>query len=121
MIATAGLQQEETPMPEHLFVYGILAPGRPNAHVLAEVPGTWRPATISGSLYERGWGASHGFPGIVLGSGGEVAGFVFSSDDLVEQWTLLDELEGDEYSRVTVEARLDEGGAVAAQVYALRD
>lgn len=39
-------------MPEHLFVYGTLAPGRPNAHVLAEVPGTWRPATISDSPYE---------------------------------------------------------------------
>lgn len=41
-------------MPEQLFVYGTLAPGRPNAHVLADVPGTWRPATISGSPYECG-------------------------------------------------------------------
>ncbi|MGW8592658.1 gamma-glutamylcyclotransferase [Dietzia sp. NPDC055340] len=41
-------------MPEQLFVYGTLAPGRPNAHVLADVPGARRPATISGSLYDRG-------------------------------------------------------------------
>lgn len=108
-------------MPQHFFVYGTLAPGRPNAHVLADIPGTWRPARISGSLHERGWGAGHGFPGIILGSGGEVEGLVFSSDELGDHWDRLDAFEGDEYSRVTVEARLDEGGTVAAQVYALRE
>lgn len=55
-------------MPEHLFIYGTLAPGRPNAHVLAHVPGTWRTAKITGTLFKRGWGAAHGYPGIVLGS-----------------------------------------------------
>lgn len=108
-------------MIEHLFVYGTLAPGRPNAHVMADIPGTWHPGTISGSLYERGWGASHGYPGIVLGSGGEVEGLVFSSEELDDHWDRLDAFEGSEYSRVTVEARLDEGSSVAAQVYALRD
>lgn len=108
-------------MPEHLFVYGTLAPGRPNAHVLADVPGTWRPAVISGSLEARGWGAAQGFPGIVLGTDGEVAGQVFSSPDLPEHWDRLDDFEGAEYSRVTVRARLDGGGTVDAQVYALRD
>lgn len=33
-------------MIEYLFVYGTLAPGRPNAHVSGNVPGAWEPATV---------------------------------------------------------------------------
>ncbi len=33
-------------MTDRLFIYGTLAPGRPNEHVLAEVPGAWEPATV---------------------------------------------------------------------------
>jgi hypothetical protein len=33
-------------MTDRLFVYETLAPARPNEHVLAEVPGTWAPATV---------------------------------------------------------------------------
>ena len=53
-------------MPDRLFVYGTLAPGRSNAHVLATVPGTWEPATVRGTLFPEGWGAALGYPGIVL-------------------------------------------------------
>ena len=38
------------------FVHGTLASGRPNQHVLAHVPGTWEPATVTGDVVERGWG-----------------------------------------------------------------
>ena len=70
-------------MIHRLFVYGTLAPGRPNEHVLADVPGRWEPATVSGSLREEGWGAAVGYPGIVLdGRGGDVEGFLFSSEAL---------------------------------------
>lgn len=41
-------------MTRRLFVYGTLAPGRPNAHVLAEVPGEWEPATVQGTLLQEG-------------------------------------------------------------------
>lgn len=126
---------------EHFFVYGTLAPGRPNEHVLAELAGTWRRATVAGTLDERGWGAAQGFPGILLApddtgdgravghsgadgdggaSGGTVEGLVFSSPDLGEHWARLDEFEGPEYERVTVRADLEDGSAVTAQVYALR-
>ena len=81
-------------MIERLFVYGTLAPGRPNAHVLAGVRGTWEPATVRGTLYPEGWGAAVGYPGIVLEeTGREVPGFVFSSDELAEHWTRLDEVD----------------------------
>lgn len=37
-------------MTYQLFVYGTLAPGWPNEHVLADVPGGWEPATVTGRL-----------------------------------------------------------------------
>ena len=40
---------EATWMTQRLFVYGTLAPGRANGHVLADVPGTWELATVRGS------------------------------------------------------------------------
>ena len=40
-------------MIHRLFVYGTLAPGRPNEHVLADVPGEWEPATVMGTSYSR--------------------------------------------------------------------
>jgi gamma-glutamylcyclotransferase (GGCT)/AIG2-like uncharacterized protein YtfP len=42
---------------ERLFVYGTLAPGRPNEHMLAEVDGEWETATVRGRLVQEGWGA----------------------------------------------------------------
>ena len=108
-------------MTEHLFVYGTLAPGRPNAHVLADVAGTWTPATVRGHLRAQGWGAAEGFPGIVPdGSGALVEGLVFSSPELAVHWQRLDAFEGDEYVRVLITATLEGGALVQAWVDALR-
>jgi len=63
-------------MIQRLFVYGTLAPGRANEHILADVPGQWEPASVSGRLLEQGWGAAVGYPGLVLDQqGSEVRGF----------------------------------------------
>jgi len=108
-------------MTYRLFVYGTLAPGRPNEHVLAGVPGTWEPATVRGELLPQGWGAAAGFPGIILGEDGpEVAGFVFSSEELAGHWGRLDEFEGEGYERVLTVAGLESGVAVEAHIYVLR-
>ena len=107
-------------MRPRLFVYGTLAPGRPNAHVLADVPGTWTPATVRGTLLPDGWGAAIGYPAIVPSdTGEEVHGQVFASDALSEHWARLDAFEGEGYVRVPVTARLADGTLVEAQVYAL--
>ena len=45
-------------MVDRLFVYGTLAPGRPNEHILADVAGEWEPASVTGRLLEEGWGAA---------------------------------------------------------------
>lgn len=108
-------------MIDRLFVYGTLAPGRPNEHVLADVPGSWVPATVGGTLVHAGWGADVGFPAIILDDAGErVDGFVFSSELLAEHWTRLDDFEGDGYARVLASATLEDGSVVDAYVYALR-
>jgi gamma-glutamylcyclotransferase (GGCT)/AIG2-like uncharacterized protein YtfP len=109
-------------MTHRLFVYGTLAPGRPNAHVLADVTGTWQPATTRGTLLAEGWGAAAGYPGIVPDeSANEVQGFLLTSDDLPQQWKRLDAFEGDGYERVLATVRLGDGSAVEAYLYRLSD
>ena len=106
---------------DRLFIYGSLQPGGPNEHVLASVEGEWAPAVVIGKLVEAGWGASLGFPGLVIDSDGtEIAGYVFSSDELKSRWDELDELEGADYERTMTEALLADGSSVRAHVYTLR-
>ncbi len=105
---------------DRFFVYGTLAPGRPNGHILEGVAGTWEAATVRGTLVQEGWGAAVGYPGIVLSAdGGEVAGFVFSSPELAAHWARLDAFEGDGYARVLTDATLADGSVVRAHIYAL--
>ncbi|WP_181297320.1 gamma-glutamylcyclotransferase family protein [Pseudomonas sp. Q2-TVG4-2] len=106
---------------ERLFVYGSLAPGRPNEHILAEVPGCWEPASVTGTLRAEGWGAAMGFPGLDLDEQGEtIDGLVFSSEQLAPHWPALDAFEGDAYLRSPTAVRLANGETVEAYVYALR-
>ncbi|QDL52940.1 gamma-glutamylcyclotransferase family protein [Rhodoferax aquaticus] len=106
-------------MLNHLFVYGTLAPGRPNEHVLADIPGTWESGTVRGTLLQEGWGAKVGYPGIVLDhNGGEVQGFLFSSDKLAAHLPRLDAFEGSGYERVETKVHLDRG-LVDAYIYVL--
>ena len=108
-------------MTQRLFVYGTLGPGRPNEHVLSAIGGTWEEASVNGYLKPQGWGAEMGYPGIVLDElGGEVHGFIFSSEKLSEHWARLDEFEGDGYERVVTSAVLGDGTVVKAHIYALK-
>ncbi|PVG84094.1 hypothetical protein DDE18_00125 [Nocardioides gansuensis] len=109
-------------MTERLFVYGTLAPGRPNHHILAEVSGEWEPATVRGRLLPHGWGAAIGYPALVLDDRApEVAGYLFSSERLRELWDRLDEFEGPGYARVLTSVTRQGGDVVEAQLYVLRE
>lgn len=106
---------------ESLFVYGTLGPGRPNAHILENIGGTWQEGHVEGSLLEKGWGAEMGYPGIVLDdSGHRVPGFLFKSENLHNHWHLLDEFEGSEYERVPVEVTTSNGQTVQSCLYMLK-
>lgn len=108
-------------MTEHLFVYGTLAPGEPNEHVLGGLAGTWRPASVRGTLHSEGWGAAMGYPAILLDpEGEEVEGLLFSSKVLAEHWARLDRFEGAGYERVRTDVRFADGGEVKGWVYVLR-
>lgn len=107
-------------MLKRLFVYGTLAPGRANAHMLSHIAGSWQRASIRGRLVQAGWGAQQGYPGVVVDtSGPPVEGFVLTSDALEDEWVRLDEFEGVQYQRVATQARLEDGQVVQAYVYQL--
>ncbi len=106
---------------QRLFVYGTLAPGRANEHLLKEIGGTWEDATVTGILYPDGWGAALGYPAIVLDENAEeVEGFIFISDKLSSHWEKLDKFEGGAYERVLVVAKLKDKSTVEAYIYQLR-
>ena len=99
-----------------LAVYGTLVPGERNADVLADLRGAWRRGTVRGTRHEDGW---HGYPGVVLDDGDDVAVAVLSSPDLVAALPAVDAFEGPGYRRETVTVTLDDGERVTAQLYVL--
>ena len=103
-----------------LAVYGSLAPGKKNHHVIAGIEGNWRRALLRGSLRNEGWGAGEGFPGFLWdGTYTAIAAQVFSSPDLQNYWPRLDQFEGEEYQRILVPAEIDGGKIEICNVYAL--
>ncbi len=114
--------------PLALFVYGTLAPGEVNAHVLEALQGSWTPAKVSGTLCDAGWGAAHGFPGLRLhrgknrnesGSSAFVTGLVFESVELAGYWPALDKFEGADYRCELTEAECEDGSRKRCVVYAV--
>ena len=107
---------------QRLFVYGTLAPGEVNAHVLEPLVGEWQEASARGTLHPQGWGQSHGFPALRLDAGAAVvAGLVFQSADLPAYWARLDHFEGRAYQRVETDALLKDGIFCKTRVYVLRE
>lgn len=86
-----------------LAVYGTLAPGRPNHHVVAPLGGAWSAGVIEGDLAPEGWGATLGYPAFRPRVGGPVVPVhVLTSPALVAAWPELDRFEGPEYRRILV-------------------
>ncbi len=86
-----------------LASYGTLAPGRKHHDQLAGLHGHWTSGFVRGRLITITWGASVGYPGLILDSGGDpVEVAVFASTDLSARWHLLDAFEGPDYRRTRV-------------------
>ena len=86
-----------------LAVYGTLAPGRPNHHVVAPFGGEWTDGLIEGELVPAGWGAALGYPAFRPRVGGPaVRVHVLTSASLATAWPALDRFEGSEYQRIVV-------------------
>ncbi|MCE7984667.1 MAG: hypothetical protein DYG89_26140 [Caldilinea sp. CFX5] len=84
-----------------LAVYGTLAPGRANHHIVAPLGGEWTDGVIEGDLLPVGWGASLGYPAFRPRVGGAVVAVqVLTAPLLATAWPTLDRFEGAEYQRI---------------------
>ena len=101
-----------------LAVYGSLAPGELNQHILAPIAGSWLRGSVRGFLNDAGWGTSLGFRSLVWNEeGADVAVQVLESPELPLHWSSLDDFEGPEYRRILVPVR-NPGGVLVANLYA---
>jgi gamma-glutamylcyclotransferase (GGCT)/AIG2-like uncharacterized protein YtfP len=104
---------------DRLAIYGSLAPGRPNHHEVAGLRGPWITGTVHGRLVQAGWGASLGYPALVLDADGSAIDVhVLESEDLPAHWSRLDRFEGPGYERVLTTVSTATG-RVEAYVYVL--
>jgi len=102
-----------------LAVYGSLAPGKQNHGQLAGLKGTWSRGTVHGKLFPEGWGATMGYPGLILDPQGDAVEVnVFESPDLPEAWARLDDFEGSGYRRVLTQVT-QEDRQTLAHIYVL--
>ncbi|HEY9733026.1 MAG TPA: gamma-glutamylcyclotransferase [Drouetiella sp.] len=86
-----------------LAVYGTLAPGRENYHIVEPLGGEWTDGLIEGDLQETGWGATLGYPAFRPRTGGTILKIkVLRSDALPQGWKEVDDFEGPEYERILV-------------------
>ena len=105
----------------HFAVYGTLAPGAPNHHVLESVGGNWRDGAVHGDLHQTGWGAQQGYPAIRWNPrSGQVPVKLLVSDDLEQHWQRLDKLEGREYQRILVPVYVGDEVVAVANIYEAR-
>jgi gamma-glutamylcyclotransferase (GGCT)/AIG2-like uncharacterized protein YtfP len=82
---------------QRLVVYGTLAPGASNEHVLAECTGTWSRGNV------HGWIAVRDYPVFTHDpEGPAVAMQVLHSAQLPTRWEHIDEFEGSAYCRILV-------------------
>jgi gamma-glutamylcyclotransferase (GGCT)/AIG2-like uncharacterized protein YtfP len=91
------------PVSRTLAVYGTLAPGRSNHHVVAPLGGEWTEGVVEGDLSPEGWGATLGFPAFRARVGGPlVSVHVLTAARLADAWAVLDDFEGPGYRRILV-------------------
>jgi len=111
--------------PENiLIVYGTLAPGRTNYHVIEHIKGEWQQGIVRGKLVKEGWGADLGyyaFRHVNITEQEEIKAFIFSSEELISNWEVLDEFEGSGYRRVLTKYELDNGEIGVGYVYAVNE
>lgn len=83
---------------QHLFVYGSLAPGEKNHHLMAPLRGQWCRAETQGKLVRIVRGVDRGYFGLLAGEN-RIEGWVMTSYQLRHHWSRLDDFEGGNYER----------------------
>jgi len=107
-----------------LIIYGTLAPGRTNYHVIEHIKGNWLQGIIRGKLVKEGWGANLGyyaFKHVGTAEQEAIKAFILTSDELISNWKFLDEFEGSGYRRILAKYELDSGEMGAGFIYAVNE
>ena len=107
-----------------LIIYGSLAPNAPNHSVVEHIKGTWQQGTIRGSLEMKGWGADlgyYGFRHVSVEKQQEIKVFVLLSDELIANWQMLDDFEGNGYRRILAKYELENGQTGVGCIYAINE
>lgn len=87
-----------------LAIYGTLAPGRSNHHVVADIEGDWIDVAIRGHRFTARWRDSPGYPGFRPDPEGPIVeALVLASDEMSAHWDRLDHFEGPGYQRIEIE------------------
>ena len=95
-----------------LVVYGSLAPGEANHHVVAGFGGEWRPCVITGTVETH-----NGYRIFRWAKDGpRVDAQMLISQELPRSWPRLDDFEGTDYRRIVIPAEV-RGRRVLANVY----
>jgi gamma-glutamylcyclotransferase (GGCT)/AIG2-like uncharacterized protein YtfP len=104
---------------DHLVVYGRLAPGRVNHHIVEPILGTWRDDVyVEGEFVSSGWAVEFGYPMIRWKPGGSrIPSYLFASDMLPAYWPDLDRFEGSEYCRILVPVFDQHGFVTVGNLY----
>jgi gamma-glutamylcyclotransferase (GGCT)/AIG2-like uncharacterized protein YtfP len=86
-----------------LAIYGTLAPGKPNHHVVQPLGGEWCDGFVEGDMLDVGWGAAMGYRALLPRLGGEsVPVKLLTAPRLGTAWEELDRFEGPDYERLLV-------------------
>lgn len=107
-----------------LIIYGTLAPNRPNHSKIEHIKGKWLKGIVKGKLANEGWGAELGYFGFKHSNIDEqenIEAYILFSDELVDNWSYLDEFEGDGYKRILAKYKLDNGEVGIGNIYAIND
>lgn len=108
-------------MMNQLFVYGTLCPNRENAHILGGIGGDWQKASVHGTIHILNWGPDQGLPAIILNEQDPlVDGYLFITEKLEQNWQMLDDFEGFQYERISVEVILESGEKTDAWTYVMK-
>lgn len=96
-----------------LAVYGTLAPGEVNYHVIANIPGRWQQGWVRGVL--RRIGPYPAFQWKLPGK--QIPVKVFYSSQLNQHWVGLDRFEGSSYRRILCPIEPAGGRVLVANIY----